>query len=153
VYPSRIARSLSSARLAQFFRKTADGYQIDYAVRRRCRFAHHDLTSDAPYPNLDLILCRNVLMFMSAALQRRVLAALHRGLEPGGFLMLGQAETVTAAAHLFVAEDAEHRLYAKQAVTGYRRAAGGADGLSPSRHPATGRSGARRRLDSSPRSG
>ena len=84
-------------------------------MREVCVFARHDLTRDPPFPRLDLVSCRNVLIYMGAALQRRVVPLLHYGLLPGGYLMLGHAESVGGRGELLEAVDATHRIFAKKA--------------------------------------
>jgi two-component system CheB/CheR fusion protein len=113
LYPARIAGAVSAARLGRFFTRTEHGYRIRSAVRDLCLFARHDLTSDPPFSRLDLVLCRNVLMYMGAALQAKVVATFNYALRPGGYLMLGRAETISQYPDLFRVEDGPHRIYAK----------------------------------------
>ena len=74
--------------------KTDGGYRIGKTLRDWCIFARHDLTRDPPFSRLDLIVCRNVLIYLELALQRRLISTFHYALKPAGFLMLGPAETV-----------------------------------------------------------
>lgn len=114
-YLVNVARDVSPERLARFFVKQGDRYQIGKSVREMCIFARHDLTRDPPYSHLDLISCRNVLIYLEPALQERVLATFHYALRPGGLLLLGAAETATAAGGSFAALDEPHRLYSRNA--------------------------------------
>ena len=80
-----------------------------------CTFAKHNLCKDPPFSNLDLVSCRNVLIYLDAAMQRRVLPLFHYALYPGGFLTLGSAETIGAFDDLFTLADKAHKIYAKVA--------------------------------------
>ena len=88
-------------------------YQISKAVRELCVFSRHNLASDPPFCRLDLISCRNVLIYMDAALQKRVLPLLHYALNPDGFLFLGTSENVGTFSDLFAAVDARHRIFTR----------------------------------------
>ncbi|HEY9648785.1 MAG TPA: PAS domain-containing protein, partial [Chroococcidiopsis sp.] len=90
------------------------GYQITKTVRERCVFARQNLISDPPFSRMDLISCRNVLIYFGASLQKRVLPMFHYGLKSTGFLMLGSAETVGEFSNLFHLIDRPHKIYAKQ---------------------------------------
>jgi two-component system CheB/CheR fusion protein len=72
------------------------GYKIVENIRQSCIFARHDLTADPPFSHMDLISCRNVLIYLGPAIQDRILPTLHYGLKPGGILVLGTAETIGA---------------------------------------------------------
>jgi two-component system CheB/CheR fusion protein len=100
-------------RLSQFFRKADDHYQVIKAVRDMCVFAKHDITRDPPFSNLDLLTCRNMLIYMSRALQKTVLGKLHYALKPGGYLVLGASESLSAYPKLFSEMDAKHRFFTK----------------------------------------
>lgn len=83
-------------------------------IRDVCVFARQDLTKDPPFSHLDLILCRNVLIYMDAVLQKKLLSVFHYALNPGGFLVLDQAETVGAQATLFTLVDKRLRIHRKK---------------------------------------
>jgi two-component system CheB/CheR fusion protein len=117
-YPASIAADTSAERLARFFRIQGDGYLIDPRIREMVLFAQHDLIMDPPFTRLDLLLCRNVLIYFNATLQKRLLPLFHYSLLPGGVLMLGGSETVGPARNLFSPLSSKSRLY--------RRAAGNA---------------------------
>jgi len=74
VYPESIAADVSPERLRRFFNKTDGSYRISNTVRDLCVFARQDLTRDPPFSKLDLVMCRNVLIYMNASLQRRLMA-------------------------------------------------------------------------------
>ena len=111
--PSQVS-DLSPERLQRFFVPTDGGYQINKVVRELCIFACQNLISDPPFSRLDLISCRNVLIYFGAALQSRVLPMFHYGLKPGGFLLLGSSETTGEFSDLFSLVDSRYKLYAKQ---------------------------------------
>ena len=115
VYPESIATDVSPERLRQFFAKVEGGYRINKAVRDVCVFARQDLTRDPPFSKLDLIVCRNVLIYLGAELQYQLMRVFHYALKPSGSLMLGQAETIGANADLFASVDRKHRIYEKKA--------------------------------------
>jgi len=113
-YPESIAADVSPERLRRFFAKTGANYRISKTARDMCVFARQDLTRDPPFSKLDLILCRNVLIYLSPTLQRRLMSIFHYALQATGFLMLGAAETVGPNTDLFAVADKRHRLYTKK---------------------------------------
>jgi two-component system CheB/CheR fusion protein len=116
VFTDAIAADVSPDRLRRFFTRVEGGYRVGKSVRDLCVFARQDLSRDPPFSKLDLILCRNVLIYMNAALQRKLMAVFHYALRPNGFLMLGNAETIGTQSDLFGIADKKHRLYAKKAA-------------------------------------
>ena len=86
-------------------------------IRDLCVFARQDLTKDPPFSRLDLILCRNVLIYMDTTLQKKLLSVFHYALNANGFLVLGQAETVGAQATLFSLVDKKHRIHRRKATS------------------------------------
>jgi two-component system CheB/CheR fusion protein len=117
-YLMSIERDVSADRLRRFFTKVGEQYQISKAIREMCIFARHDLTRDPPYSRLDLISCRNVLIYLEPRLQDAVFATFHYALHPGGFLVVGPAETVGASGSLFSPVDEKHRIYSRTAGSG-----------------------------------
>jgi two-component system CheB/CheR fusion protein len=113
-YPDSIAADVSPERLRRFFTRADGGYRVAKQVRDLCVFARQDLASDPPFSKLDLVLCRNVLMYMDAALQRKLIGLFHYALKPGGYLMLGNAETAGSGGDLFAVADKKHRVYVKR---------------------------------------
>ena len=110
-YPASVAADVSAERLARFFRIQGDGYLVDSRIREMVLFAQHDLIMDPPFTRLDLLLCRNVLIYFNPTLQRRLLPLFHYSLLPGGVLMLGGSETVGPAQNLFLPLSSKFRLY------------------------------------------
>jgi len=100
-YPAGIENEVTPERLARFFSPAGTGYEVCKSVREACVFARHDMTADPPFAHLDLISCRNVLIYMDTALQRRVLSIFHYALLDEGILFLGPSEGVTSAPKLF----------------------------------------------------
>ena len=116
VYGEALLSEVSPERLNRYFVKVDGGYQIIKSIRESCVFARHDLTMDPPFSRLDLISCRNVLIYMGAVLQSRILPMFHYGLKPSGILMLGSAEAVPSSSELFIPVNKEFKIYQKNAV-------------------------------------
>jgi len=118
IYSVGAVSGVSAARLKRFFKETAGGYQIQKLVRDLCVFARHDLAKDPPFSKLDLVSCRNVLIYMGPALQKRLLATFHYALNPGGFLFLGHSESVGASFEAFTPDDRENRIFMRKPAAG-----------------------------------
>lgn len=118
VYLDNIEIDVSPARLRRFFVRHEGCYQISKAVREMCIFSRHNMSMDPPFSRIDLVSCRNVLIYMDAALQKRVIPLLHYALNPGGFLFLGSSENVGTFSDLFDAVDARHRIFARRQTIG-----------------------------------
>jgi two-component system CheB/CheR fusion protein len=116
IYLDNIEIDVSPTRLRRFFVRHDGHYQISKSVRELCVFSRHDMTSDPPFSRLDLITCRNVLIYMDAALQRRVVPLLHYALNTNGFLMLGSSENVGVHGDLFTVVDTRNRIFARSAT-------------------------------------
>lgn len=114
LYSEGIAREVGRARLRRFFRKTGEGYEVSKRLRSMCVFAKHDVVRDPPFSRLDLISCRNVLIYLDASAQQRLMPLFHYALKPSGFLLLGTAETIGGFSDLFALADRSHRVYAKR---------------------------------------
>ena len=120
LYPSSIAEDVGAERLRRFFTRTDGHYRVSKVIRDMCVFARQDMTRDPPFSRLDLIMCRNVLIYMDVPLQRRLLAVFHYALNPSGHLMLGQAETVGSQADLFAVVDKKYRIHRKKSASSVR---------------------------------
>src|SRR6266513_3887115 len=94
IYSGAIEKDVSAARLRRFFVKRDGMYQIAREVRDICTFARQNITSDPPFSRLDLISCRNVLIYLGPQLHKRCLPQFHYALNRGGYLILGPAESV-----------------------------------------------------------
>ncbi len=110
-YPASITADVSPERLARFFHRQGDSYVIDPGIRESVLFTQHDVIMDPPFTRLDLLFCRNLLIYFSAALQKRLLPLFHYSLLPDGVLMLGGSETVVPAQNLFPSLSSKARLY------------------------------------------
>src|SRR5216110_3400953 len=142
IYPSAIEKDVSRARLKRFFAKRDSTYQIHHNVRDICTFARQNITADPPFSRLDLISCRNVLVYLSPELHKRCLPQFHYALNPNGYLILGPAESVGMYDELFKLVDKKNKIYTKEAKTGPRAADLIAPrGLELSRFGTTARSG------------
>ncbi len=116
IYSENQMESVSAERRQRFFTHTEGRYQISKAVRDLCVFARQNLGSDPPFSNIDLISCRNVMIYFAAALQRRVLAVFHYSLNASGFLWLGSSESVGETSDLFTTTDKKHKIYSCNSV-------------------------------------
>ena len=116
VYPENIEAEVSPERLRRFFTKEQETYRISKSIRDMCAFAKQNVTTDPPFSHLDLISCRNVLIYLNPVLQKRVMPTFHYALNPSGFLLLGASETVGSFAGLFGVVDPKFRIYAKKAA-------------------------------------
>jgi two-component system CheB/CheR fusion protein len=110
-YPADIAGAVSPARLARFFRRDGAAYHIAREVREMCVFSEHSLIRDPPFLSIDLISCRNVLIYLDDELQKRLVPVFHHALRPGGFLFLGSAEGLAGHPELFELTDKQFRVF------------------------------------------
>ncbi|MFU8821117.1 MAG: chemotaxis protein CheB [Gammaproteobacteria bacterium] len=111
-YPDNIAADVSPERLARnFLPDEGDGYRIAKAIREMVVFAPQNIISDPPFTKLDLISCRNLLIYFGAQIQKQLLPMFHYALNPGGLLLLGSAETIGNFGHLFSPINNKARLF------------------------------------------
>ncbi|MBY4897450.1 chemotaxis protein CheB [Cupriavidus sp. AU9028] len=110
-YPESIMADVIPARLRQFFSKETPYYRIKKTLRDHVLFAAHNVLRDPPFSHLDLVTCRNLLIYLDREVQREVLEMFHFALRPGGYLLLGSSESADAASRLFTPVDKRHRLY------------------------------------------
>jgi len=118
IYPVGIASDLSPERLARFFSAEPDGsgYRIHKSIRDVLIFSEQDVIKDPPFSKLDLISCRNLLIYLGADLQRKLIPLFHYALNPGGSLFLGTSETVGDFGGLFSMVDRKSKLYQRKEV-------------------------------------
>ena len=114
IYSSAIEKDVSPARLRRFFTKHDSGYQIHRRVREICTLARQNVVTDPPFSRLDLISCRNVLIYLSPQLHKRCIPQFHHALNSGGYLILGPAESVGTFDELFQLVDRKNKIYAKK---------------------------------------
>ncbi|HEY0759654.1 MAG TPA: chemotaxis protein CheB [Acidisarcina sp.] len=117
-YPESIAAVISPERLKRFFVKVEDGYQIARSVRELCIFSRQDVTKDPPLSKMDLISCRNLLIYLGPTLQRRVLSLFSFALQRNGCLLLGSSESLGASADNFTVLDGKHKIYMRNPQIG-----------------------------------
>ena len=94
IYLKTIANSVSEERLREFFTNSNGNYQVIKKIRDKCVFAKHDIMQDPPFSNMDLIVCRNLLIYLEPSPQERIMATLNYALKPNGYLVLGESESV-----------------------------------------------------------
>ncbi len=126
IYPASIAADISPARLARFFTLEPGGhtYRIHKGIRDMVIFSEQDMVKDPPFSKLDLISCRNVMIYMGSTLQKKLIPLFHYALNPGGVLFLGTSETTGDFNGLFAALDSKQKIYQrKEDFIGIRRAA------------------------------
>ena len=110
-YSSQIKSQVSPERMARFFSNTGEGYRIDRGVRQICQFSQHNLVTDPPFVEIDLVICRNVLIYLSPALQQKLVPLFHYALRGGGYLLLGSSETLGDSSALYQLSSDQARLY------------------------------------------
>ena len=114
VYPKGIEQDVSQERLRRFFNDVDGHYRISKAIRDVTVFARHNVIADPPFSKIDVISCRNLLIYMEPVLQQTVVPVLFYGLKPGGTLVLGSSETVTAFGDLFEPIDAKQKIFRRK---------------------------------------
>src|SRR5579884_2844693 len=113
IYPETIGNDVSPDRLRRFFIKTERGYQIAKRIRDMCIFARQNLCNDPPFSRLDLISCRNVLIYFGSQLQRQLIPTFHYALRQNGYLLLGTSETIRNFTEFFRLADRKLKIYSK----------------------------------------
>jgi two-component system CheB/CheR fusion protein len=116
VYVDNIEIDVSPERLRRYFVRVDGHYQISKAVRDLCVFSRHNVLADPPFSHLDMVSCRNVLIYLDSSLQKRVLPILHYALNPDGVMLLGSSENIGSFGELFVPLDGQHRIFRKKPV-------------------------------------
>jgi len=114
VYPDNIQADVSPERLRRFFSKTDGGYRISKAIRDMCIFAQHNILSDPPFSQMDLICCRNLLIYLEPVLQAKVISLFHYATRPDGFLVLGTSEGIGQASNLFTNVDRNQKIFSRK---------------------------------------
>jgi two-component system CheB/CheR fusion protein len=111
LYPANIAADVSPERLARFFVEERGGFRVCKEIREMVVFAPQNLIMDPPFTKLDILSCRNLLIYLGAELQKKLMPLFHYSLNPGGILFLGSAETIGSFTDLFSPIDAKARLF------------------------------------------
>jgi two-component system, chemotaxis family, CheB/CheR fusion protein len=114
LYAEALMADVSPERLRRFFVRLDGGYQIAKPVREMCIFAKQNVAKDPPFSNLDLVSCRNLLIYLGPVLQKRVVPSLHYALKPSGYLMLGEAESLGTFSEYFTPVDKKNKIYKKK---------------------------------------
>jgi two-component system, chemotaxis family, CheB/CheR fusion protein len=114
LYMENVTAEVSPDRLRRFFVKTPHGYQITKSIRDMFVFARQDVVKDPPFSRLDLISCRNLLIYLGVVLQKRLIPVFHYALRPTGFLLLGTSETIGPFGEHFLLVDKKNKIYAKK---------------------------------------
>ncbi len=114
VYASNIVADVSPERLQRFFVKEDNGYRLRKEIREMVVFAPQNIVMDPPFTKLDLISCRNIMIYMTAELQKKLLPLLHYALNPGGLLFLGASETIGSLTDLFSPVDTKWKIFRRK---------------------------------------
>jgi two-component system CheB/CheR fusion protein len=114
LYPENIQGDVSSERLRRFFAKVEGGYRISKNIRDMCIFAQHNIANDPPFSQMDLICCRNLLIYLEPTLQSKVISLFHYATRTGGYLLLGASEGIGTAGNLFSVEDRVNKIFVKK---------------------------------------
>ena len=109
---------VSASRVQQFFTKLDGSYQVSKVIRDMCVFAHHNLLKDPPFSKIDLVSCRNVMIYLEPVLQKRALTTFHYSLNEEGFLMLGKSETIGTNTDIFTAYNIAEKIYVRKGPLG-----------------------------------
>jgi len=115
VYPENIQGDVSPERLRRFFTKVDGGYRVSKTIRDMCIFAQHNVLNDPPFSQMNLICCRNLLIYLEPVLQSKVISLFHYALRPDSYLVLGTSEGLGSATNSFAVEDRAHKIFSKKA--------------------------------------
>jgi two-component system, chemotaxis family, CheB/CheR fusion protein len=107
-------QEISEERLRRFFVERDGGFHVCKPIREMCVFARHDVTGDPPFSRMDLVSCRNLLIYFDPQLQKKVIPFFHYALKPGGFLVLGPSETIGEFSDLFALENSPRKVYTRK---------------------------------------
>lgn len=118
IYDKRDVAGVSESRLKQFFTKINGGYHINKQIREMCVFAHQNFLTDPPFAKMDIISCRNVLIYMEPYLQKKAMATFHYSLNPMGWLLLGKSESISQAPELFQSFHQPEKLFLRKSIPG-----------------------------------
>jgi two-component system CheB/CheR fusion protein len=159
-FPATLLEGITPERRSRFFSEGPDGYLVRQEIRELCTFSSHSLIRDPPFSRIDMISCRNLLIYLDIELQDRVIPIFHYALVPKGVLVLGSSETIARQERLFQPLDRSHRIFVRQdgaaevpsiyrfETSELRRGArvGGAERIDPKTHRSTAVASANRRV-------
>ena len=114
IYPENALADVSPERRNRFFTPVDGRYQVIKPIRDICIFARQNVAADPPFSNIDLLSCRNVLIYLEPLVQKRIVPLFHYALKPQGFLLLGKSETLGSYPDLFSPVDRSHRIFVKR---------------------------------------
>ncbi|MHB1014890.1 MAG: chemotaxis protein CheB [Desulfurivibrionaceae bacterium] len=118
IYPASIAAHVSAERLRRFFVKNGNGYQVGKKIRNMVTFATQNIIMHPPFTKLDILICRNLLIYLTPELQKKLLPLFHYSLNPGGTLFLGSSESVSTFTNLFAPQGIKSRLFRRRESAG-----------------------------------
>ena len=118
IYTKTDVEKLSETQLKTYFIKNNDGYEVNKLIRGMCVFAPHNFLKDPPFAKMNLVTCRNVLIYMDTFLQKKAFSTFHYALKENGFLLLGKSETVGVSSDLFSQVIKTEKIYVRKSVTG-----------------------------------
>ena len=118
IYRATDLQGLSDSRMQQFFTKLDGSYQVNKVIRDMCVFANHNLLKDPPFSKVDLVSCRNVMIYLEPVLQKRALNTFHYALNDNGFLMLGKSESVGNNSDLFSSYNNHEKIFSRKGERG-----------------------------------
>ena len=116
LYAKNLVHDVTPERLRRFFVEEEGGYRVIKALREQVVFARHNLISDPPFSRMDLISCRNVMIYLEPSLQQKVLPAFHYALKPEGYLFLGASESIGTFTNLFAPVDKKQKIFSRKAA-------------------------------------
>ncbi|MFH1309256.1 MAG: CheR family methyltransferase [Candidatus Omnitrophota bacterium] len=117
VYGKNIKDTVSPARLKSFFTKEGNSYKVSKSIREMCVFSEQNVFNDPPFSNVDLVSCRNLLIYLQPILQKKTFHNFHYSLKPNGFLFLGNSESIVGCSNLFKVLDRKHKIFVKRYVS------------------------------------
>jgi two-component system, chemotaxis family, CheB/CheR fusion protein len=117
IFPANISADVSPNRLTRFFIKSEDGYRVNAEIREMVVFAQHNIIMHPPFTKLDILACRNLLIYMDAELQKKLLGLFYYSINPEGILLLGSAETLGKQSNLFMPLDAKMKIFKRSVTT------------------------------------
>ncbi|MDP2385010.1 MAG: chemotaxis protein CheB [Bacteroidota bacterium] len=120
-YTTHQLKNVSVKRLQRFFTKSKDKYRISQSLRDVCIFAQHNILSDPPFSKMDFISCRNFLIYLETAAQKKAISTFHYALNEGGCMMLGKSETIGASSQLFTPLNKTYKIYSRKNHVGSNR--------------------------------
>ena len=118
IYNKSELEGLSEERIREFFIKTDGNYQVKKTIRDMCIFAKHNFLKDPPFAKLDMISCRNVLIYLEPFLQKKAFTVFHYALNPKGYLWLGKSESIGASSEFFISDGTREKLFTRKSLPG-----------------------------------